>query len=104
MNLNPNRLPPIESVDDLFAQEVRAELARKKRTVTAVAKESGIPRSPISDRVNGRVPFSTADAVKVCRVIRVDANEILARDPITVLALVALYAGHGAFLRGLVGC
>lgn len=79
MNQNPNRLPPIESVDDLFAQEIRAELARRKITVTALAEQCDMARSQISDRVNGRVPFSTADAVKVCRVIGVDANEILAR-------------------------
>lgn len=49
----------------LVAAEVRAQMARKKRTGVDLAKHLGMAQPTISKRLNGDTPFTVAELAEV---------------------------------------
>lgn len=66
-------------MDGLIAGEIRAELARRKIQVKTLSEQVGMAREVLSNRVNGHVPFTAAELVKVANAIGVSAVELMGR-------------------------
>lgn len=54
------------------AGEIRAELARQKRTANDMATELGIAPHTAGRRLNGERPFNVIELVAVCRWLGID--------------------------------
>lgn len=73
---NRNRL----TFDIAVSAEVRAEIARHHgTTVLALSERLGIRRATLSDRVNGKSPFTTALLSAVATELGTTASEITRR-------------------------
>lgn len=87
MSANRNGLT---GLDLAVAEEVRAELARRRRpTLSEISEVLGIRRATLSARINGHVAFSPSLLEAVCRLIGLSASELVARAERRLLAVSA---------------
>lgn len=59
------------------AVEVRAELARQRKSASALAKDLGVSDMYMSRRLNGRVPFDLAEIERVAAALAVPVQQFL---------------------------
>lgn len=53
-------------------ENLRAEMVRKKMTLSQVSERSGMTIQKMSSRINGRTPFTFDEALTIKHVIGVD--------------------------------
>lgn len=62
-----------------LAGEMRAELARQKRTASDLAAALGITPHTVGRRLNGDVPFNMIELATACRWLGIDLSEFVGR-------------------------
>jgi len=62
-----------------FADEVRAELARQKKTATDMAVALDITQHTAGRRLNGEVPFNVVESIRLERWLGLGAGEMSRR-------------------------
>ncbi|MCC4906927.1 helix-turn-helix transcriptional regulator [Microbacterium sp. cx-59] len=62
-----------------LAGEMRAELARQKRTASDLAAALGITPHTVGRRLNGDVPFNMIELATACRWLGIDLTEFVGR-------------------------
>lgn len=68
-----------EAVSLRFADEVRAELARRKRTAGAMATALGMTAHTAGRRLSGDVPFNVIEVANLERWLGLEAGELIRR-------------------------
>jgi transcriptional regulator with XRE-family HTH domain len=58
-------------------REIRAEMARQRRSANALAADLGVSDMYLSRRLSGRVPFDLADLERVATALRVPVDQLL---------------------------
>lgn len=78
MQMNPSRST---GLDVAVAEEVRAEIARRRPalTLTEVADQIGARRASLTAKVNGRVPFGPSELESVAEVLGLSASTFVLR-------------------------
>lgn len=61
---------------DFVATEIRAEMARKKRTGVELARHLGMAQPTISKRLNGETPFDLLELGKVASWLGVPVSSL----------------------------
>jgi transcriptional regulator with XRE-family HTH domain len=61
------------------AAELRAEIARQGRTITAVADSAGLVTSTLTRKLKGIHEFDVNELGRVCAVLGISASELLDR-------------------------
>lgn len=74
--------------DAATADEVRAAMARKRKTQNDVAGELGLSRQAVSDRLRGRTPWTVSEIHQLARLLDVPACALV--DPLA-------HPTHGAY-------
>lgn len=73
----------VEATDRVVSQqvagEVRAEMARQKRTASELATVLGISAHTAGRRLNGESPFNVLELATVCRWLEVDLAALVNR-------------------------
>ena len=67
-----------DSFTEAVAGAVRAELGRKRKTVSELAIVLGSSRPTVSRRVNGKEPFDVAELEKVAGFLGLSVHDIFA--------------------------
>jgi len=62
-----------------FADEVRAELARKRLTAADLAAALGVSQHTIGSRLNGKRPFNAFEMILVSRFLGIAVSELWMR-------------------------
>lgn len=65
------------TLDERVAGEVRAELARQRRTQQWLSDQTGIGRPSLNKRLNGTRPFTVAELNKVAQALGVQVVTLL---------------------------
>jgi transcriptional regulator with XRE-family HTH domain len=68
---------PVESIDSLIAENVRAIRARRQWRQEDLAADLGWSRPVVGDLENGRRRVTMADMLALCDVLQVDLRELL---------------------------
>lgn len=76
--MNPSRS---RALDTAVAEEVRAEIARRRPalTLTDLAEQIGARRASLAAKVNGRVPFGPSELDSVAEVLGLSASTFVIR-------------------------
>jgi transcriptional regulator with XRE-family HTH domain len=74
------------STTESIAGEVRAALARARLRSKDVAQLLGCSESAASRKVNGRVPFTVADLVRIAELLGTDPTRFYSPDPSSTVA------------------
>ena len=53
-------------------ENLKAEIVRKKLTLSIVSKQSGMTKQRMSSRINGKTPFTFDEAMTIKQVLGVD--------------------------------
>lgn len=69
---------PQPTITQIVAAEARAALARDGRTLTTLAKDSGISTGALSRKLRGQTSLSVENVVDICRALGVDPGDMLA--------------------------
>lgn len=64
--------------------EIRAEMARQNKTVSALADEMKYRRATLSAKLNGHTPFSGAEIGKIAQCLNIAASELMRRAEETI--------------------
>ena len=62
-----------------LAAEVRAELARQKRTATEAAATIGVTPATMGRRLSGETPFNVIEIASICRWLGVEPAVLMKR-------------------------
>jgi transcriptional regulator with XRE-family HTH domain len=72
-----------QTPDDLaasrVADEVRAELARQRRTASELAESLGVGAHTIGRRLSGETPFNVIELARVARFLGTTATDLVTR-------------------------
>lgn len=79
----PRRSPEAEQYVGAIATEIRAELARQKKTQAQLAEALGLNPITVSRRLSGAVPFGTVEIFKSARWLGVDPGQFYPRAEAT---------------------
>lgn len=71
--------PEAATFTERVAAEVRAEMARRKVTQTALAKALGCSQAAVGRRLMAEVPMDTDDLERIARHLRVSPLVLLSR-------------------------
>lgn len=69
----------LKSSSATVAEEIRAEMARQKISVNALAECIGMPISTLRRSINGSRPFGVDEVFKVTQALNVSATSIIQR-------------------------
>lgn len=71
--------PPVELVTVRVADEVRAELARQRKTAAGLASTVGITAHTMGVRLKGAVPFNVAELMIIATELGMTLVELISR-------------------------
>lgn len=71
--------PPEELVSMRVADEVRAEMARQRKTAACLAEAVGISQHTMGTRLKGAVPFNVEELMKVATALGMTLVDLVAR-------------------------
>ena len=72
-------LPSSADATGRLLGEIRAEVARQRRTQVEIAELIGVTQVYVSRRLTGQVPLEVADLVDIARILGVSPQELLDR-------------------------
>lgn len=70
---------PADVVTNLVAADLRAELARQRRTAADLAQVLNVTPHTVGRRLNGDVPFSMYELVLATRWLGIDLTDLISR-------------------------
>ncbi|MCV7186995.1 helix-turn-helix domain-containing protein [Mycolicibacterium thermoresistibile] len=73
---------PCDSQSQRVAANVRAEMARTKRTQSALAHSIGMKQQALSRRLSGRTPFTVDEIAEIARCLDVPVAALFATEPV----------------------
>jgi transcriptional regulator with XRE-family HTH domain len=68
--------PGAEEAGEAVAAEIRAELARQRRTQSALADRLGVSHAWVSRRLSGEVPLTIADVAQIAAGLGVEISSL----------------------------
>jgi hypothetical protein len=71
-------MQPTLSLTEAVAGEVRAAMARKRRSANWLATELGVSDMYVSRRLSGHIPFDVADLERIAVLLDVSVGSLIA--------------------------
>ena len=69
-----------DSLQELIAEEVRAQLGRARMSARQLAGQLGMSPMYVSRRLSGQIPFTVADLEEIARILRVPVTRFFPRS------------------------
>ena len=74
-------MPTIQNgVAEAVAAEVRAQLARHRRSGRSIARELGYSQQSMSLRITGKIPFNVIELVAIAQLLDIPISSLLPDD------------------------